>query len=160
MALQKGQLTFSTVLPWGPHSLFSFVYWVHSSGIKRLRREANSSTVSSAETKNAWIYISTPSYMAWCSVKHQRQRDACPIEVHRRAYRWLLEVFGVIHMSTSILLVLMKYFLPICKMTSGTHCTGGWVGLRAGLDTQASGKILCLYRRSNLGLPVCSQTLH
>jgi hypothetical protein len=23
----------------------------------------------------------------------------------------------------------------------GTHCTGGWVGLRAGLDTEAIGKI-------------------
>jgi hypothetical protein len=24
--------------------------------------------------------------------------------------------------------------------THGTHCTGGWVGLRTGLDTQARGK--------------------
>jgi hypothetical protein len=27
---------------------------------------------------------------------------------------------------------------------SSTHCTGGWVGLRAGLDTEARGKVLCL----------------
>jgi hypothetical protein len=27
------------------------------------------------------------------------------------------------------------------ERTPGTHCTGGWVGLRAGLDTQARGKI-------------------
>jgi hypothetical protein len=26
------------------------------------------------------------------------------------------------------------------ERTSGTHCAGGWVGLRAGLDTQAGGK--------------------
>jgi hypothetical protein len=26
--------------------------------------------------------------------------------------------------------------------TLGTHCTGGWVGPRAGLDTEARGKIL------------------
>jgi hypothetical protein len=26
----------------------------------------------------------------------------------------------------------------------GTHCTGGWVGPRAGLDTEARGKILSL----------------
>jgi hypothetical protein len=27
------------------------------------------------------------------------------------------------------------------ERTLGTHCTGGWVGLRAGLDTKARGKI-------------------
>jgi hypothetical protein len=26
------------------------------------------------------------------------------------------------------------------ERTPGTHCTGGWVGLRAGLDTEARGK--------------------
>jgi hypothetical protein len=30
-----------------------------------------------------------------------------------------------------------------------THCTGGWVGLRAGLDTEARGKILCLSEDDN-----------
>jgi hypothetical protein len=34
----------------------------------------------------------------------------------------------------------------------GTHCTGGWVGPRAGLDTEARGKILC--RGSNPDRPV------
>jgi hypothetical protein len=28
------------------------------------------------------------------------------------------------------------------EITPGTHCTGGWVGLRTGLDTEATGKIL------------------
>jgi hypothetical protein len=32
--------------------------------------------------------------------------------------------------------------------------TGGCVGLRAGLDTEATGKILCLCRGSNLDRPV------
>jgi hypothetical protein len=41
-----------------------------------------------------------------------------------------------------------------------THWTGGWVGLSAGLDTEASGKLLCLCRRSSPDRPVCSQTLH
>jgi hypothetical protein len=36
----------------------------------------------------------------------------------------------------------------------GTHCTGGWVGLRAGLDTKVRGKILCPYRGSNPDRPV------
>jgi hypothetical protein len=34
--------------------------------------------------------------------------------------------------------------------TSGTHCTGGWVGPRASLDTEVRGKLLCPYRGSNL----------
>jgi len=36
----------------------------------------------------------------------------------------------------------------------GTHCTGGWVGPRAGLDTEVRGKILCLCRGSNPNRPV------
>jgi hypothetical protein len=35
------------------------------------------------------------------------------------------------------------------ERTPGTHCTGGWVGLRAGLDTEVKGKILCPGRGSN-----------
>jgi hypothetical protein len=46
------------------------------------------------------------------------------------------------------------------ERTPGTHWTGGWVGPRAGLDTEASGKTICLCRRSNPGRPICSQTLH
>jgi hypothetical protein len=42
--------------------------------------------------------------------------------------------------------------------TPTTHCIGRWVGLRAGLDTEAREEILC--RGSNLGRPVCSQTLY
>jgi hypothetical protein len=40
------------------------------------------------------------------------------------------------------------------ERTPGTHCTGGWVGPRAGLDTEVRGKILCLYHGSNPDLPV------
>jgi hypothetical protein len=42
----------------------------------------------------------------------------------------------------------------------GTHCTGGWVGPRAGLNAQVRGKIFCLCRGSNAGSPVRSQTLY
>jgi hypothetical protein len=38
--------------------------------------------------------------------------------------------------------------------TPGTHSTGVWVGLRAGLDTEVRGKILCPCRGSNLDRPV------
>jgi hypothetical protein len=40
--------------------------------------------------------------------------------------------------------------LPPGKGPPRTHCTGGWVGPRAGLDTEARGKILCLCWVSNL----------
>jgi hypothetical protein len=40
------------------------------------------------------------------------------------------------------------------ERTPGTHCTGGWVGPRAGLDTDARGKTLCPRRGSNLDRPV------
>jgi hypothetical protein len=36
----------------------------------------------------------------------------------------------------------------------GTQFTGGWVGPRAGLDTEARGKILCPCQRSNPDRPV------
>jgi hypothetical protein len=36
------------------------------------------------------------------------------------------------------------------ERTPGTHCTGGWVGHRAGLDTEARGKIFRVCRGSNL----------
>jgi hypothetical protein len=45
------------------------------------------------------------------------------------------------------------------EMTPGAHCIG-WVGLRAGLDTGARGKILCLCRGSNPNRPVRSLTLY
>jgi hypothetical protein len=49
------------------------------------------------------------------------------------------------------------------KRTPGTHCTGGWVGLRAGLDTEARRKILSplpgIEPRSP-SRPVRSQTLY
>jgi hypothetical protein len=32
------------------------------------------------------------------------------------------------------------------ERTPGIHCTGGWVGLRAGMDTEVRGKILFLDR--------------
>jgi hypothetical protein len=41
----------------------------------------------------------------------------------------------------------------------GSHCTGGSVGPRAGLDAEARGKILCLCRGSKPDRPARSQTL-
>jgi hypothetical protein len=40
------------------------------------------------------------------------------------------------------------------ERTPDTHWTGGWVGPRAGLNTEARGKINCLSRGSNLDRPV------
>jgi hypothetical protein len=46
------------------------------------------------------------------------------------------------------------------ERTPGIHCTGGWVGPRAGLDTEDRGKIVCPRRGSNPGRPARSQTLY
>jgi hypothetical protein len=40
------------------------------------------------------------------------------------------------------------------ERTPGTHCTGGWVSPRAGLDAVDTGKFLCLCRGSNPDRPV------
>jgi hypothetical protein len=40
------------------------------------------------------------------------------------------------------------------ETTPGTHWTGGWVGPRAGLDTEDRGKILFPCRETNPGRPV------
>jgi hypothetical protein len=40
------------------------------------------------------------------------------------------------------------------ERTHGIHWTGGWVGPRAGLDTEATGKILYPRRGSNPDRPV------
>jgi hypothetical protein len=40
------------------------------------------------------------------------------------------------------------------ESTSFTHCTGGWVGHRTGLDTGTRRKILCPCRGSNLDCPI------
>jgi hypothetical protein len=37
------------------------------------------------------------------------------------------------------------------ERTPSTHCTGGWMDHRAGLDTEVIGKIPCLCWGSNLG---------
>jgi hypothetical protein len=46
------------------------------------------------------------------------------------------------------------------EKTPGTHCTGGWVGPRAGLNAEARRKILCSCRGSNPDRPARSQTLY
>jgi hypothetical protein len=49
------------------------------------------------------------------------------------------------------------------ERTPGTHSTGGWVGPRAGLDTEVRGKILSPLSGTepqSSGRPACSQTLH
>jgi hypothetical protein len=46
------------------------------------------------------------------------------------------------------------------EIAPGTHCTGGWVGPRAGLDAEVRGKILCLSLGSNPGRSVRGQTLY
>jgi hypothetical protein len=49
------------------------------------------------------------------------------------------------------------------ERTLGTHCTGGWVGPRVGLDTDATGKILLPLsgiEPGSPGRPARNQTLY
>jgi ferredoxin-thioredoxin reductase catalytic subunit len=43
---------------------------------------------------------------------------------------------------------------PGRALPPGSHCTGGWVGPRAGLDTEDRGKIFCPCQGSNPDRPV------
>jgi hypothetical protein len=52
-----------------------------------------------------------------------------------------MEVSGQLYASAT---------LPLEKQPPPTHCMGGWVGLRAGLDVVEKIKIFCPYRDSNL----------
>jgi hypothetical protein len=55
-------------------------------------------------------------------------------------------VSGQCHASTAL--------YPLGKDPPSTHCAGGWVGPRAGLDTQVRGKIFGFCWGSNLDRPV------
>jgi hypothetical protein len=66
------------------------IQWVPgdlSQGVKRLGREADHTSPSIAEVKNAWSYTSTPLYtsMAWCSVK-RKHRDKFTLPYHNYVY--------------------------------------------------------------------------
>jgi hypothetical protein len=51
--------------------------------------------------------------------------------------------------------------LPPAKEPPGTHCTGCWMGPRAGLDTEARGKIISPLPEIEPRLPGCiAQTLY
>jgi hypothetical protein len=70
------------------------------------------------------------------AMETQRGRG-CIAPTHSRP-RQYMEVSGQRH-SPAVLYPRVR--------TPGTHCTGGWVGPRAGLDTEARGKILYLLIR-------------
>jgi hypothetical protein len=44
------------------------------------------------------------------------------------------------------------------ERTLSTHCTGGWVSLRAVWTQRLEDKICCICRGSNPVFPVCNQT--
>jgi hypothetical protein len=54
---------------------------------------------------------------------------------------------------TSMSVTPTSHFTP-GERTPGTHCTGGWVSLKAGLDTEVREKILFMCWGSNHGRPI------
>jgi hypothetical protein len=80
----------------------------------------------------------------------QALRGGGCIATHSRPRHWM-GVSGQLHVPAAL--------FPL-ERTPGTHCTGGWVGVRAGLDTEATVKILCLCWGTNSIRPVRSQKLY
>jgi hypothetical protein len=81
------------------------------------------------------------------------------------AYNLFSQVFQFVHLTKAVLLHAKKVIwwkgdiasthfqsrtLSPRERPPGTHCTGGWLGPRAGLDTDAIGKLLSLLLGSNL----------
>jgi hypothetical protein len=67
-------------------------------GVKRQGREADHSSPSSAEVKNAWGYTSTPQYalMAWCSFKKHRDSFIFIFYEEGTLFNVLLEINSVL----------------------------------------------------------------
>jgi hypothetical protein len=91
----------------------------------------------------------TPSWLIQVSSPATRHRGACG-ERWYSSYSFTTSALDGGELSASRP---GRAFTP-GERTSGTHCTGGWVGPRAGLNTEARGKILCPRRGSNPDRPV------
>jgi hypothetical protein len=111
-----------------------------------------------------YIHTKTKKYLKWklqiLPVKSKKSCPATAMQAPREigdiapTHSWprqLVEVSGQLHAPVAV--------YPR-ERTPCAHWVGGWVGPRAGLDTEARGKILCLCRGSNPGRTVCSQTLY
>jgi hypothetical protein len=92
----------------------------------------------------------------WPIKKLSRYRHAGDKAKRRySSYSFLTSALNVVsgqHHASATLYHLVNY--------PGTHWIGGWVGLRAGLDAEARGKILYICRGPNAGRLVCSQALY
>jgi hypothetical protein len=84
-------------------------------------------------------------------------KKSCPTTCYGGAWGGEVQLLFILDLGTRWKLVVSVTPRPRFnprERVPGTHCTGGWEGLRAGLDTETRGKILCLCRRSNLNRPV------
>jgi hypothetical protein len=83
--------------------------------------------------------------------KHRKkQSHSIPMEEQRGEEVYLLLILDLGTTWGWVGSVTPQPRFPPWERTPGTHWTGGWVGPRAGLDTEVRGKILCLCRGSNL----------
>jgi hypothetical protein len=70
------------------------------------------------------------------TMRHFREDSRSPV-------RYL--IFGILYLGTRwgwVVSVTPRPRFSPGERTPGTHCTGGWVGPRAGLDTETRGKII------------------
>jgi hypothetical protein len=89
--------------------------------------------------------------------ERQQRQQSCSTTRHKGA--WVERSYSFYSFSTSaldeeeVLSVTSRPRFSAGASTPGTHCTGGWVGPTAGLDTEARGKIILRLPGSNLDLP-------
>jgi hypothetical protein len=91
----------------------------------------------------------------------KKKKRWSPFTLHRGAFGWQeVQLLLFLDLGTRrgwvVSITPRPPFTPGGR-APGTHCIGGWVGPRAGLDAEVRGKILCLCRGSNSDRPVRSQ---
>jgi hypothetical protein len=92
----------------------------------------------------------------------QSKKKNCPATAIRRKGGEEVQLLLLLDLGTKIGWVVSVTSRPCFTPAkdAGIHWTRGWMGLRAGRDTKARRKILCLWRGSNPGHSFCSQTLY
>jgi hypothetical protein len=91
-----------------------------------------------------------------------KQSHRTPMEAQRRKGLYLLLILDLGTRWGLVVSIGAWAFSP-GERNPVTHCTGGWVGVRAGVDTGARGKILSSLpgiEPQSPGLPARSQTLY
>jgi hypothetical protein len=126
---------------------------------------------------HSWAYRAVICFSEWRGIHHYPIHSGtrntiwayvntvCSLHCYTRSFlhitaNWVRALFCVLDLCTRweyvVSVAPWAHFSP-WEWIPSTHWIGGWVGLRAGLDTKARGKILWLCRGLNPGHSRCSQ---